>query len=63
METAVEIGIQVNGRTRGTMVVNPDEPAIGWQAQEIPEVAKAIAGRKVKKVVYIPERIVNIVCE
>lgn len=59
----VEIGVQVNGRTRGTMEVTPDEPAIGWRAQGIPKVKEAIAGRKVKRVVYVPEKIINLVTE
>jgi leucyl-tRNA synthetase len=59
----VEIGVQVDGESRGMMMVDPDEPAVGWQAQQIEAVAKAIAGRKIKRVVYVPDRIVNLVTE
>lgn len=63
MAETVEIGVQVNGRARGTMEVDPNEPAIGWRAQGIKAVKVAIAGRKVKRVVYVPNQIINIVTE
>ncbi len=59
----VEISVQVNGHTQGRMQTTPDEPGVGRRAQEIVAVADAIAGRKVKRVMYVPEQIVNIVTE
>ncbi|HEX8874532.1 MAG TPA: leucine--tRNA ligase [Nitrosospira sp.] len=59
----IELVVQVNGKLRGKICVASDaEPAaIERLALESDQVEKFVAGRKVKKVVVVPGRLVNIV--
>jgi leucyl-tRNA synthetase len=60
----IELVLQVNGKTRGTIRVpaSADKPAIEATARAAPEVAKFGEGRPVRKVVIVPGRLVNVVC-
>lgn len=57
------IAVQVNGKLRATIVMSRDTDA--QKAEEIAlandDVAKAIAGQTVKKVIVVPGRVVNVV--
>jgi leucyl-tRNA synthetase len=55
--------VQVNGRVRGRMEVAYDTPAaeITRRALLVPQVQPYIGGRQVSRVIYVPERLVNIV--
>jgi leucyl-tRNA synthetase len=59
----VTIAVQVMGRLRGTIAAPPDAPAEGViaLAEAEPNVARALAGRRVVKRVHVPNRIVNFV--
>ena len=65
VEQTVEIGVQVNGKLRGTIVVNLDD------SQEIARekalandaVQKALEGKTIVKEIYVPGRIYNIVAK
>ncbi len=59
----VTIAVQVMGRLRGTVTLPPDAPeeAVVAAAAAEPNVARALAGRRVVKRVHIPNRIVNFV--
>jgi len=59
----VEIGVQVNGKFRGTITLPvdaPEEEAVAV-ARENPKIAKYLAGGEVKKVIYVPGKILNII--
>jgi leucyl-tRNA synthetase len=59
----VEIAIQVNGKFRGTMLVAPGlgkETALA-AARKQPQVAKAMADGQIIKVVFVPDRLINLV--
>jgi leucyl-tRNA synthetase len=59
----VTIALQVMGRLRGTITVPPDAPAesVIAAAEVEPNVARALAGKRVVKRVHVPNRIVNFV--
>ena len=62
-DNTVEIGVQVNGKVKGTveMEVGEDGEAVKARALKVPSVAKAIEGKTVVKEIYVPGKIVNIV--
>lgn len=55
--------VQINGKTRATIVITRglSEEYIEGTVLAHPDVLKHIAGKKIRKVIYIPERIINIV--
>ena len=59
----VTIAVQVMGKLRGTIAVPPDAPAeaVIAAAEAEPNVARALAGKRVVKRVHVPNRIVNFV--
>jgi leucyl-tRNA synthetase len=59
----VTIAVQVMGKLRGTVAMPPDSPAdaVIAAAAEEPNVARAIAGKRVVKRIHVPNRIVNFV--
>ncbi len=62
-EELIEVPVQVNGRLRGKIKVAPGAPReeLERAALEQPNVARWIEGKKVQRIVAIPERLVNIV--
>jgi leucyl-tRNA synthetase len=60
---AVTIAVQVMGKLRATVSVPPDEAAdvVIAAAEAEPNVARALAGKRVVKRVHVPNRIVNFV--
>jgi len=59
----VTLAVQVNGKLRATLRLAKDAPkdAAEAAALALPETQRAMAGRPVKKIVVVPNRIVNIV--
>jgi leucyl-tRNA synthetase len=59
----VTVALQVMGKLRGTVEVAPDakEADVIAAAEAEPNVARALAGRRVVKRIYVPNRIVNFV--
>jgi len=59
----VTIAIQVNGKLRGTLEIprDMDKAAIENAALELPQVTRWLEGRPPRKVVVVPNRIINIV--
>ncbi|QKK01763.1 MAG: leucine--tRNA ligase [Pseudomonadota bacterium] len=60
---AVTIVVQVNGKVRGRVEVptGADEAAVKAVALEDDNVARFVAGKKLHKVVYVPDKLLNIV--
>ena len=62
-EDTVTIAVQVNGRRRDELTIARDasKEDIEAAALKLENVERAIEGRKIKKVVVVPLRIVNVV--
>ena len=62
-EDTVEIGVQVNGKVKGTVELSLDEDKDSAmnKAKQIDAVKAAIDGKAVVKEIYVPGKIVNIV--
>ena len=63
VEDMIGLPVQVNGRKRGDLVIerNADAAAIEKAALALDGVQRALDGRAVKKVIIVPQRIVNVV--
>ncbi len=63
VEDVIEIGIQINGKVRGTVEIGVDEEgaSVIAKAKAVPGVQAAMEGKTVVKEIYVPGRIVNIV--
>ena len=59
----IDIGVQINGRVRGEITVNLDDPAEVARAKALANenVLRAIEGKTIVKEIYVPGRIYNIV--
>ena len=62
-DNTVTIAVQINGKLRGTIEVEPnaDKEAVIAQAKALDNVAKQLATTEPKKIIVVPNRIVNIV--
>ncbi|ADP72070.1 leucyl-tRNA synthetase [Rhodomicrobium vannielii ATCC 17100] len=63
VDDTVTIAVQVNGKRRDEIVVprNADRADLEAAALRLESVARAVDGRPIKKVIVVPERIVNVV--
>ena len=62
-EDMVTLAVQVNGKLRGTLEVTKgsDQNNVEAAALNIVAVAKLLDGRDPRKIIYVPNKIVNIV--
>jgi len=62
-DDVVEIGVQVNGKLRATiqLAVDADEATARAAALSAPKVAAHLEGKTLRKLVYVPGRIVNLI--
>ena len=65
VDEEVEIAVQVNGKLRGTVMVDSDggkqEDTVVAKAKEEQSVAKHIEGQQIKKVIFVPGKLLNFV--
>jgi len=63
VEDEVEIVVQINGKMRARLKVatNADEETLKKAALTLPKIATSIAGKEIRKVVIVPNKLVNIV--
>jgi leucyl-tRNA synthetase len=63
VDDTVTVAVQLNGKLRGTLQLPKDAPkdAAEKAALALPEVVRALAGKAAKRVVVVPNRIVNVV--
>ena len=63
VDETVTVAVQVNGKLRGTVELprDADEAAAKAAALDVPNVQTAMAGKPPRKVIVVPNRIVNIV--
>ena len=61
--STIEIAVQVNGKVRGRLSNNKDQEAesVKQQALELENVKAHTDGKEIKKIIYVPNKIVNIV--
>lgn len=61
--STIEIAVQVNGKVRGRLSINKDQEAesVKQQALELENVMAHTDGKEIKKIIYVPNKIVNIV--
>jgi len=59
----VTIPVQINGRVRGEITVNPDvkQEAVEELARDIENVNRYLVKGNVRKVIYVPSRMINFV--
>ena len=62
-DDVIEMGVQVNGKTRGTvqLPVGAPEAIAREKALLDPKVASQVEGKTIKKVVYVPGKILNFI--
>src|SRR5450432_132683 len=62
-DDVVEIAVQVNGKVRGRITLAPDAPESEARraAEADPNVAQHLGGEPIKKFLYVPGKIVNVV--
>lgn len=62
-DDSVTIGVQVNGKVRATITLprNADKETAEQTALADPGVQKAVAGKEIRKIIVVPDRIVNVV--
>ena len=63
IEDEVEIVVQINGKMRARLKVATDanEETLKTAALALPKIAESLAGREIRKVVIVPNKLVNIV--
>jgi leucyl-tRNA synthetase len=63
IDDTLTIGVQVNGKMRGTLElpINCDKYLVEQQALQLPNVITAMAGKPLRKLIVVPNRIINIV--
>jgi leucyl-tRNA synthetase len=60
VESTVEIAVQINGKTKGTLLIGKEDPKDEVLARAKESIADKLTGNIVKEI-YVPGRIVNIV--
>lgn len=65
VDTTVKMGVQVNGKKRGEIEIpkDADEDGAMAEAMKVQGVFNQVDGKEVKKVIYVPGRILNIVAK
>ena len=60
----VTIAVQINGKRRDEITVpkNADRAMLENKVLELDGIKRALEGKLVKKIIVVPDRIVNIVC-
>jgi leucyl-tRNA synthetase len=63
VDEELTIGVQINGKLRGEITVSKDESkeSIERMALALPKVKEYTEGKSVKKIIVVPNRIINIV--
>ena len=63
VEEAVEIGVQVNGKFRARVNVPREatQDDVQSAALALPDIARYLSASDVKKVVYVPGRLLNLI--
>ena len=62
-DSAITIGVQLNGKVRGTVTIAPEaSKETVWKAiNSSPDLSNRLAGKEIQKTIYVPKRIFNII--
>ena len=65
VDNTVKMGVQVNGKKRGEIEIAKDADQEGAMAEamKVASVSNQVEGKDVKKIIYVPGRILNIVAK
>lgn len=65
IDDTISMGVQVNGKARGeiTIPADADEATAMAAAKEVDRVNAQVVGKDIKKVIYVPGRILNIIAK
>ena len=63
VEDSITLAVQVKGKMRGTVELPPDAPQADAEAAALalPAVAAALDGKAARKIIFVPNRIINVV--
>jgi leucyl-tRNA synthetase len=63
VDDVVEMGVQINGKVRGTITVAKDASEEVARAAALAEarIAPHLEGKTVRKVIYVPGKILNLI--
>ena len=63
VDETLNIAVQVNGKLRGEVTVNAEagEDSVREAAELDGNVARHLAGKRVRKVIYVPNKLINLV--
>merc|ERR1719330_1098750 len=63
IDNTVTMGVQVNGKIRGQVEVgiNADQDSVMKEALKLPKVESQLTTKEVKRIIYVPGKILNIV--
>jgi len=63
VEEEESIGVQINGKTRGSITVpkGATEDEVLRMLREHPKLGKYLAGREIRRVIYVPGRLINVI--
>ncbi len=64
-ENEVEVVVQINGRVRGKVKVSAgaDQDEVVAQAKADASIATHLAGKQIKKIIFVPDKLVNLVAQ
>ena len=59
----VEIAVQVAGKLRGTIKIDrdADQSIAEKEALSLPTVAAVVADKEIRRIIYVPNRIINVI--
>ena len=65
IDDEITMGVQVNGKTRGEIIIarETDQDTAVAAARAIEKVEFHLNGKEIKKIIYVPERILNIIAK
>jgi len=65
IDNTITMGVQVNGKMRGQVEVgtDADQDSVMKEALKLPRVESQLTGKEIKKTIYVPGKILNIVAK
>ena len=65
VDNSITMGVQVNGKSRGEITVpkDADEEAVVAAAKEVDRIQAHLEGKAIKKTIYVPGRILNLIAK
>jgi len=65
VDDTITMGVQVNGKTRGEITIpkDADQDSAMSAAKEVSPVQAQLGGKDIKKIIYVPGRILNIIAK